>query len=103
MHNVVCQFLVVCTCVYHLSHDREPRLKMKRILKTADIFQAARYDVTRLKECLNEGKGNDINQIDCDGDTPLIHAAMMGNLPCLQFLLAHGADPNIQNRVRILL
>jgi ankyrin repeat protein len=73
---------------------------MKRILKNADIFQAARYDVTRLQECLTEGAGADINQTDRDGDTPLIHAAMMGNLPCLQYLLANGADPNIQNNVR---
>lgn len=43
----------------------------------------------------------DINQTDEDGDTPLMHAAMIGNLPCLQYLLAHDADPNIQNNVCI--
>lgn len=73
---------------------------LRRILKDEDIFVAARYDVRRLKECLID-KHNHINCTDCDGDTPLMHAAMVGKLDCLEYLLQNGADPNIQNKVNM--
>lgn len=74
--------------------------KMKGILKDANIFVAARYDLKRLQECIIK-ESNDINLRDDDGDTPLIHCAMVGKLDCLEYLLQNGADPNIQNLVRL--
>ena len=31
-------------------------------------------------------------------DTPLMYAALSGELSCVQLLLAHGADPNLKNK-----
>jgi hypothetical protein len=69
--------------------------------RAVDIFQAARYDLKRVKECLEGGRVL-INSTDRDGDTALIMAATVGYLECVRYLLDQGADPNIQNKVRDL-
>ncbi len=42
-------------------------------------------------------EGADINEADDDGLTPLILAAYAGQIGTIEWLLEHGADPNIQN------
>ena len=64
---------------------------------------AARGDTHALTTLLEDGhilaRGS---QAAKDGDgTPLLHlAAVGGHLPCVRLLLAHGADPNAQDRQR---
>jgi uncharacterized protein len=67
--------------------------------RVVDLFEAARYDLERVKECLKSNRVG-INSNDCDGDTALIMASTVGYLECVQYLLSQGADPNIQNKVR---
>ncbi|KAI8903256.1 hypothetical protein EDD86DRAFT_221057, partial [Gorgonomyces haynaldii] len=41
--------------------------------------------------------GENVNEKDSDGRTPLMMAARRGNVKACKLLLSHGVDPNIQN------
>ena len=47
---------------------------------------------------LVEELGADVNARDEKGFTPLHHAASRGDVPVVEFLLAHGADPHLLSR-----
>ena len=51
-------------------------------------------NVSQVKACLDAGE--DINEIDRWGLTPLIWAVYYKSLPVVQYLLDHKANPNIQ-------
>lgn len=42
-------------------------------------------------------EGRDVNELDSDGWTPLMHAVYYGYAPTVRELLRLGADPNIQD------
>ena len=39
----------------------------------------------------------DINKSDCNGNTPLHHAFMLGFKDCIDTLIENGADESIEN------
>lgn len=56
-------------------------------------------DYETLGQLIREGL--DLNQLDLDGRTPLMHAVLGGHPDgtMVEFLLEHGADPNIHDRL----
>jgi len=52
-------------------------------------------DIDNIRQLLNYGE--DVNQIDEYGFTPLIEAAIVDNIEISKFLLSQGADPNKQD------
>ncbi|XP_013384855.1 ankyrin repeat and protein kinase domain-containing protein 1-like [Lingula anatina] len=68
-------------------------------MSAVDLFKAAKKgDMQRLTNLLRDGT-LDVNKIDLLGGacTPLHMAAQHGATQCVQLLLQHGADPNIQD------
>jgi len=60
------------------------------------IFQAIRNNDVLLAHKLIED-GASASQARPDGTTPLMHAALYSNVPCMRLLMEHGADPNAAN------
>jgi len=52
-------------------------------------------DMKSIRQCLSYGE--DVNQIDEYGFTPLIEAAIVDNVEISEFLIANGATPNLQD------
>ena len=65
-------------------------------LKLTELMVAAAIGDTDLVEHLCE-KTNDINLTDWQGNTALIYASLKGHLNCVQVLIQHGADLDVQN------
>ena len=58
------------------------------------LIKSANYgDVDKTQEIIL-GKSSDVNVVDANGDTPLIHAAWKGHSDIVKLLLNHGADVN---------
>ena len=74
--------------------DREPILAMIQHLLEAGADVNA-----RTKEWPPEKKWlytlNDVSWVDMTGQTPFIRASAAGDIPVMELLLAHGADPHI--------
>lgn len=56
-------------------------------------------DYETLKQLILEGV--DLNELDVDGRTPLMHAVLGNGADgfMVEFLLEHGADPNVHDRL----
>jgi ankyrin repeat protein len=67
-----------------------PRPAMDRLLKAI-----ARHDLTTIKSELRVP--SQVNGVDGDGATPLMHAALDGDLASVTLFLNSGADPNLQD------
>jgi ankyrin repeat protein len=60
-----------------------------------DLNQAViREDFDLVKFLIDDGA--DLNSMDDDGNTPLIHAILLNNVHMVELLLNYGADPNIE-------
>lgn len=68
------------------------------------VMAAASWGHAELLKLLLERDAGSVNVADTDGDTPLHHVAQAEELeeeqlrPVLQLLLAHKANPNLQNK-----
>eukprot|EP00009_Paramoeba_aestuarina_P007528 CAMPEP_0201524030 /NCGR_PEP_ID=MMETSP0161_2-20130828/21071_1 /ASSEMBLY_ACC=CAM_ASM_000251 /TAXON_ID=180227 /ORGANISM="Neoparamoeba aestuarina, Strain SoJaBio B1-5/56/2" /LENGTH=180 /DNA_ID=CAMNT_0047923289 /DNA_START=93 /DNA_END=635 /DNA_ORIENTATION=+ len=49
----------------------------------------------RLKDVIESGEAGSIDQIGQQGQTPLMHAVLQGNVECVKVLLELGANPEI--------
>ena len=64
------------------------------------LFQAIRRGDTELLSTLLR-QGTPVNLRTADGTTPLMYAALRGNLGSVKLLLEHGADPNAVNDAKV--
>ena len=71
-------------------------MEMFAALSVADIvnLNASLSDI----KMLVSARGRDVDERDEDGNTGLIHAASVGNLIFVKYLMEQGADPNAQNK-----
>lgn len=72
-----------------------------KILTHISLFQAVDIDLKEAEQLIGRriALGDDINQIDNNGETPLMAAIGMGNIAMITALLKCGADCNIVSRV----
>ena len=56
-------------------------------------------DLAKVRELLEEGK--DANQADSFAMAPICYAAQNGYKEMVRLLLEHGANPNVENKVRL--
>ncbi len=99
-----CSIFASClACMYSIPSNRATRslailhlssqeLKTTSLALSAAVKQNSLDDVKRLVE-----NNADVNEKDHKGSTPLIHAVWPENVPMIEYLLHHKADPNIQN------
>ncbi|PON46106.1 N-terminal acetyltransferase A, auxiliary subunit [Parasponia andersonii] len=67
--------------------------------KRGALHFAAREGKTEVCNYLLEELKLDVDTVDEDGETPLIHAARQGHTVTAKFLLEHGADPSIASNL----
>ncbi|PON73436.1 N-terminal acetyltransferase A, auxiliary subunit [Trema orientale] len=67
--------------------------------KRGALHFAAREGKTEVCKYLLEELKLDVDTVDEDGETPLIHAARQGHTDTAKFLLEHGADPSIASNL----
>ncbi len=63
----------------------------------ADVIRQA-IDYATTSDAIALIENSDIDVLDGESRTPLIHAALAGNVELLSWLIAHGADINHQDR-----
>ncbi|XP_023225466.1 notch-regulated ankyrin repeat-containing protein-like [Centruroides vittatus] len=65
-----------------------------------DVFQKAlrQGDTSELQRILQTKKGFNVNSYDHEGQTPLHHSCLDGNLELVKLLVKFGADVRLANR-----
>lgn len=77
-----------------LTHDRKATAEARPARYfNHPLIEAAKAGDTRTVQIILE-KGTDVNAVDLNGWTALIHASKKGYLPIVKALLAAGAEPN---------
>ena len=77
---------------------------MVETIKFSPLIEAARCDDNRLMDAaISAAKdliaaGDDVNEVDSEGRTALIHTAIKGFAGVAKVLLKAGADPNVRDR-----
>lgn len=78
-----------------VERGADPNLASPLMSYALIAYAASVKDTYWLEELLELGANPDLT--DCVGRTPLVKAALAGNLIALQILLEHNADPNISD------
>ena len=81
-------FLFICCCIFLHS------LAQAGVVRTPPLIQAVQGERLYFLQQLIKG-GAEVNAIDAWGRTAAHYAVLRNNLPALEFLLTHGADPNL--------
>lgn len=78
------------------SSEFEVNYDVMEVTEEVGLHRAVESGNVELAEELIDN-GEDVNQPNEDGSTPLFFGALSGNRQVCELLLTHGANPNIQN------
>ena len=96
---IIC-IAVALTATETLAQSANPQVAARHAEAapvTDALFQAIRLsDIRAVKNSL--ARGANVNARSDDGDTPLMHAAVVSTADCLKVLLDSGADPNARDK-----
>src|SRR2546430_16956503 len=85
--SAVCAFYCLLTPEAATVESRSISPKCFAVLRSGDVG--------KLREALDHGSS--ANARDARGNTPLMHAAVYGDLSCMRLLLDRGAEANATN------